>query len=116
MSSKCPNCGCNPNDEPYCMVATHCPKCGYIFDNSTEVSQITSHRKTELLNNMFEYLENYGVNLADIGVCDDIKDDDAYNICLGYIIGLVGNDGDKLFFENVLGFTEEEMIAGLSIM
>lgn len=27
----CPNCGCNPQDEPYCMVPTHCPQCGYIF-------------------------------------------------------------------------------------
>ena len=24
----CPHCGCNPSDEPYCMTATHCPKCG----------------------------------------------------------------------------------------
>lgn len=24
----CPNCGCNPQDEPYCMEATHCPQCG----------------------------------------------------------------------------------------
>lgn len=31
MNNKCPNCGCNPHDEPYCMTATHCPKCGYIF-------------------------------------------------------------------------------------
>lgn len=27
----CPNCGCNPNDEPYCMEPTHCPQCGYSF-------------------------------------------------------------------------------------
>lgn len=24
----CPNCGCNPQDEPYCMEPTHCPICG----------------------------------------------------------------------------------------
>ena len=24
----CPNCGCNPQDEPYCMEPTHCPVCG----------------------------------------------------------------------------------------
>jgi hypothetical protein len=28
----CPNCGCNPQDEPYCMAATHCPECGHIFE------------------------------------------------------------------------------------
>ena len=27
----CPECGCNPKDEPYCMDATHCPECGHIF-------------------------------------------------------------------------------------
>lgn len=24
----CPNCGCNPEAEPYCMEPTHCPICG----------------------------------------------------------------------------------------
>lgn len=24
----CPNCGCNPQDKPYCMEPTHCPNCG----------------------------------------------------------------------------------------
>ena len=28
----CPACGCNPQDEPYCMEATHCPQCGYAFE------------------------------------------------------------------------------------
>ena len=32
----CPNCGCNPQDEPYCMEPTHCPKCGYSFGGSEE--------------------------------------------------------------------------------
>ena len=27
----CPNCGCNPQDEPYCIEPTHCPECGYVF-------------------------------------------------------------------------------------
>ena len=27
----CPECGCNPQDEPYCMEANHCPACGYVF-------------------------------------------------------------------------------------
>ena len=35
MNNKCPNCGCNPHDEPYCMTATHCPKCGYVFKTET---------------------------------------------------------------------------------
>jgi hypothetical protein len=29
----CPNCGCNPEDEPYCMKPTHCPQCGHIFED-----------------------------------------------------------------------------------
>lgn len=29
---ECPNCGCKPKDEPYCMDGTtHCPMCGYVF-------------------------------------------------------------------------------------
>ena len=32
MKTKCPNCGYNPQDKPYCMDATHCPKCGHIFE------------------------------------------------------------------------------------
>lgn len=28
----CPACGCNPQDDPYCMEATHCPQCGYTFE------------------------------------------------------------------------------------
>lgn len=30
----CPECGCNPHDEPYCMEATHCPECGYVFQEN----------------------------------------------------------------------------------
>jgi hypothetical protein len=29
----CPDCGCNPKDEPYCMEPTHCPACGHIFED-----------------------------------------------------------------------------------
>lgn len=32
----CPNCGCNPHDEPYCMEITHCPECGHIFAKEDE--------------------------------------------------------------------------------
>jgi hypothetical protein len=27
----CPECGCNPQDEPYFMEPTHCPDCGFDF-------------------------------------------------------------------------------------
>jgi hypothetical protein len=33
-----------------------------------------------------------------------------YDECLGYIVELVGCDGNKHFFEDVLGFTKEELI------
>ena len=47
---KCPNCGFNPQDEPYCMEPTHCPKCGYspkrikeLYDNMlTHISELVS--------------------------------------------------------------------------
>ena len=28
IEKTCPNCGCNPQNEPYCMEETHCPQCG----------------------------------------------------------------------------------------
>lgn len=71
---------------------------------------LETERKAKLLNNMFEYLDNYGVDIEDIGINEDTKGDEAYDICLGYIVELVGNDGNKFFFENVLGFTKEELI------
>ena len=115
MNNNCPNCGCNPQDAPYCMTATHCPKCGYIFKTNfndlMECLKMKNERKIELLNTMLEYLKNYGVELEDIGVYDNTKDDELYDICLGYIVNLVGNNGDKHFFEHVLGFTKEELIA-----
>lgn len=51
-----------------------------------------------------------GVEFEDIGVYDHTEDEEAYNICLGYIVELVGSDGDASFFENVLGFTKNELI------
>lgn len=71
---------------------------------------MTNERKVELLNNMLEYLDNHGVDFEDIGVNDSTEDNEAYNNCLGYIVELVGNNGDDYFFENVLGFTKEELI------
>ena len=110
MNNICPNCGCNPQNKPYCMVATHCPKCGYIFNNGG--INMTSERKQELLNNMEEYLINYSndIDFEEIGVSEEVGLDVAYDNCLGYIVELVGNDGDKHFFEDVLGFTKEELL------
>lgn len=71
---------------------------------------MTNERRADLLNNMLEYLDNYGVEFEDIGVYDNTEDNEAYDICLGYIVELVGNDGDKYFFEDVLGFTKEDLI------
>ena len=45
----CPNCGCNPNEEPYAMEATHCPQCGCNLNMSHE-------RMTELYNNMLNHI------------------------------------------------------------
>ena len=111
----CPNCGCNPQNEPYCMVATHCPKCGYIFkanyNDLTEGLIMNKERKEELLNNMKEYLENYGdIDFNSIGVTEETDLQEAYNNCLGYIVELVGNNGNKRFLEEVLGFTKEELV------
>ena len=71
---------------------------------------MTKERRADLLNNMLEYLDNYGVEFEDIGVYDDTEDDETYNECLGYIVELVGCDATKHFFEEVLGFTKEELI------
>lgn len=60
---------------------------------------------------MLEYLDNYGVEYEDVGVYDDTEDEVAYDKCLGYIVALVGRDGNKEFFEDVLGFSKEELIA-----
>ena len=48
MNTICPNCGFNPANEPYCMEATHCPKCGYIFGSLPRI--------IELYNNMLDYI------------------------------------------------------------
>ena len=107
MDGICPNCGCNPQDEPYCMVATHCPQCGYGFN--TNLNGMTDERRSELLSNMLEYLSNYGIDLSDAGITDKAEGVEAYDGCLSYIVELVGSDGDANFFENVLGFTKEEL-------
>ena len=68
---------------------------------------MTNERRADLLNNMFEYLDNYG---AEIDYMEDMEDIEAFDECLGYIVELVGCDGNKDFFEGVLGFTKEELI------
>ena len=47
----CPNCGFNPQEKPYCMEPTHCPKCGYIFNNNGGI-KMTNERIKELYDNM----------------------------------------------------------------
>lgn len=113
MNINCQNCGCNPQDAPYYMVATHCPKCGYIFTNNNGGINMTTERKQELLNNMKEYLFNYSsdIDFEEIGLSEETELNEAFNNCLGYIVQLVGNDGNKYFFEEILGFTKEELIA-----
>ena len=71
---------------------------------------MTSERKTNILNNMLEYLNNYGVDFEDIGIYDDTAEEFAYDVCLNYIVELLGCDINHLYFENVLGFTKEELI------
>ena len=68
---------------------------------------MTIERRADLLNNMFEYLDNYG---AEIDYMEDMEDTEAFDECLGYIVELVGCDGNKDFFEGILGFTKEELI------
>ena len=71
-----------------------------------------AERKQELLNNMEEYLVNYSsdIDFEEIGASEETELNEAFDNCLGYIIELVGNDGNKYFFENVLGFTKEELL------
>lgn len=71
---------------------------------------MTNERRAELLDSMLEYLDNRDVDFEDIGVYDSTEDSEAYDTCLAYIVELVGNDGDACFFEDVLGFTKEELI------
>ena len=113
MNITCFNCGCKPQEEPYCMVATHCPKCGYIFTNNNGGINMITERKQELLNNMEEYLVNYSndIDFEEIGASEGAELNEAYDNCLSYIVELVGSGGDKHFFEEVLGFTKEELTA-----
>ena len=71
---------------------------------------MTMERKSKLLENMVEYLTNYSILFKKIGVSEGTDIDEAYHNCLGYIVELVGSDGDKHFYENILGFTKEELI------
>lgn len=75
-------------------------------------NEVSKERKQELLNNMEEYLVNYSsdFDFEKIGVSAETELNSAYDNCLGYIVELVGNDGDKYFFENILGFTKEDLI------
>ena len=78
-----------------------------------EEFKMTEKRKQKLLNNMEEYLVNYSsdIDFEEIGASEEMELNEAFNNCLGYIVELIGNDGDKHFFEEVLGFTKEELIA-----
>ena len=108
----CPNCGQNPQDEPYCMSSdTHCPKCGYIFKDNVEYSHIATERKQQLLTNIFDYLYNYlpDFDYEEMDNCiKEVGVDSVFNDSLNYIIELLGSDANKQFFEEVLGFTEKE--------
>lgn len=68
----CPNCGCNPEDAPYYMVATHCPKCGYVFfkneekvwivngygdEGNWEIELYSTYEKAKIA--FDEYIENF---------------------------------------------------------
>ena len=73
---------------------------------------MSAERKQELLNNMEEYLVNYSndINFEEIGATEETELNEAFDNCLSYIVELVGNNGNKYFFENVLGFTKEELL------
>ena len=70
MKTKCPNCGCNPNEKPYAMEATHCPQCGYNFGMSPKRTQ-------KLYDNMLNHISELvsGSDLIDtlhaIGFTDE---------------------------------------------
>lgn len=72
---------------------------------------MNKERKQYLLNNMAEYLSNFkSFNFESIGVTENTELDEAYSKCLDYIVELVDHNGDKYFFENILGFTKEELM------
>ena len=85
---------------------------GWITLNLKEVNIMSAERKQELLNNMEEYLVNYSndINFEEIGATEETELNEAFDNCLSYIVELVGNNGNKYFFENVLGFTKEELL------
>lgn len=73
---------------------------------------MTNNRKQKLLNNMEQYLINYSndIDFKKIGASEETGLNEAFDNCLSYIVELVGKNGDQYFFENVLGFTREELI------
>lgn len=76
----CPNCGCNPQDEPYCMVATHCPKCGYIFKNEMDK---TNMNRDEMKEKIRLYVTDSVQKLeifTDIEICSSKDNENAHEI------------------------------------
>lgn len=75
----CPNCGFNPQEEPYCMELTHCPKCGYVFGQSPT-------RIKELYDNMLDHISELvdGSDLVDtlraIGFTDEEIAEEGFEI------------------------------------
>ena len=76
----CPNCGCNPQDEPYCMEPTHCPKCGYDFDSTNNLKSaiIEDCKLFEKLHNEDKLLESY----LYLNECKNSKDNGLYQLIL----------------------------------
>lgn len=76
----CPNCGCNPQDEPYCMEPTHCPKCGYDFDSANNLKSaiIEDCKLFEKLHNEDKILESY----LYLNECKNSKDNGLYQLIL----------------------------------
>ena len=73
--------------------------------------KMTKERKWQLVYNLEEYLDNRNVDFEEIGIDDDTSTDERYYICLGYIVELVDTDDEQYFWEKVIGFTKEELIA-----
>lgn len=86
MQSICPNCGCNPQNEPYCMVATHCPMCGYLFKNNTDTYATVYLRDDE----MIPYEKWAEFLLEDLKAEDELK-----NISIGNLIYIMSLYHDR---------------------
>lgn len=98
------------NDEPEVSQRTNVSL--DIRDDEEKSIKVLVARKKLLLDNMIEYLCNYGVtDFETIGVDESVEVEDAYNNCLGYIVELVNrNDSTPSFWEGTLGFTKEELL------